>query len=456
MTQIKKLFFAAALAAALCPRAHSAPQNPHNYIEGERYELRPTQKVGKFGENYDTSKIDIYKKLDILDKIDASGRITSVQDWLKQRPQVMDFVSRKLYTPVPPRPRSVQFRLLERSDNALNGAAIRMQFAVISGDERGEHSFTLLLYVPKNVEKPAVFIHQNFMGNHAAIDDGDVIIPVCYLDSDNSSGEKTLPEREKCRNTRAYRHPIREVVAAGYAYATFCYNELYPDKYATQKSGVNESIYKIYNPNRFKITPQAIAAWAFGNILALDCLESVAEVDASRAAVVGHSRLGKAALYAGAVDERFKIVVSNSSCILGARMNRRNFGGTAKIAVESSTRWYSPELKKYVENVETMPIDQQHLLACIAPRALYVASATDDYWCDPEGEFMSLLQACEIYKLFGAKNTPTPADLKVQTPFIGDVGHHIRIGNHNILLYDWLQYIKFADSKFGKPVFVSK
>lgn len=456
MTQIKKLFFAAALAAALCPRAHSAPQNPHNYIEGERYELRPTQKVGKFGENYDTSKIDIYKKLDILDKIDASGRITSAQDWLKQRPQVMDFVSRKLYTPVPPRPRSVQFRLLERSDNALNGSAIRMQFAIVSGDERGEHSFTLLLYVPKNVEKPAVFIHQNFMGNHAAIDDGDVIIPVCYLDSDNSSGEKTLPEREKCRNTRAYRHPIREVVAAGYAYATFCYNELYPDKYATQESGVNESIYKIYNPNRFEITPQAIAAWAFGDILALDCLESVAEVDASRAAVVGHSRLGKAALYAGAVDERFKIVVSNSSCILGARMNRRNFGGTAKIAVESSTRWYSPELKKYVENVETMPIDQQHLLACIAPRALYVASATDDYWCDPEGEFMSLLQACEIYKLFGAKNTPTPADLKVQTPFIGDVGHHIRIGNHNILLYDWLQYIKFADSKFGKPVFVSK
>lgn len=456
MTQIKKLFFAAALAAALCPRAHSVPQNPHNYIEGERYELRPTQKVGKFGENYDTSKIDIYKKLDILDKIDASGRIMSAQDWLKQRPQVMDFVSRKLYTPVPPRPRSVQFRLLERSDNALNGAAIRMQFAVISGDERGEHSFTLLLYVPKNVEKPAVFIHQNFMGNHAAIDDGDVIIPVCYLDSDNSSGEKTLPEREKCRNTRAYRHPIREVVAAGYAYATFCYNELYPDKYATQESGVNESIYKIYNPNRFKITPQAIAAWAFGDILALDCLESVAEVDASRAAVVGHSRLGKAALYAGAADERFKIVVSNSSCILGARMNRRNFGGTAKIAVENSTRWYSPELKKYVENVETMPIDQQHLLACIAPRALYVASATDDYWCDPEGEFMSLLQACEIYKLFGAKNTPTPSDLKVQTPFIGDVGHHIRIGGHNILLYDWLQYIKFADSKFGKPVFASK
>lgn len=453
---MKKYIITACILSSAVGAALAAPNNPHNYVRGELYQLRPTQTVGKFGENYDVSKIDIYKKLDILDKIDGSGRITSAQDWRRQRPQVMDFVCRKLYTPIPPRPKSLQFRLLERSDNALDGAAVRMQYAIVSGDELGEHSFTLLLYVPKNVEKPAVFIHQNFMGNHAAIDDTAVIIPKCYLDSDGKSGENAVQARQKQRNERAYRHPIREVVAAGYAYATFCYNELYPDKYATQESGIPESIYKIYNPKRFDTTPQSIAAWAFGDILALDCLESIAEVDASRAAVVGHSRLGKAALYAGALDERFKIVISNSSCILGARMNRRNFGGTAKIAVENSTKWYSPELKKYVDNIETMPIDQQHFLACIAPRALYVASATDDYWCDPEGEFLSLEQACKIYKLFGATNTPKFSDMKVETPFCGDVGHHIRIGGHNILLYDWLQYIKFADSKFGKPVFASK
>ena len=341
----------------------------------------------------------------------------------------------------------------EINDNAESLKVYPIWAVANKGDERGEHSFTVLIYVPKNVEKPAVFIHQNFMGNHAVIDDPAVVIPECYLGSDKTQGAGVVKAREKQRNERAYRHPIREVLAAGYAYATFCYNELYPDKYDTRKNGVPESIYKIYNPARFTITPQSIAAWAFGDILTLDLLESISEVDAARVAVVGHSRLGKAALYAGALDGRFKIVISNSSCILGARMNRRNFGGTAKIALNSSTRWYSPELAKYVDDIESMPIDQQHFLACIAPRALYVASATDDYWCDPEGEFLSLMQAGEIYKLFGMKNTPKLSDMKVATPFHGDIGHHIRIGGHNILLYDWLQYLKFADMKFGKPEF---
>ena len=427
-------------------------QKPNTYQRGDFYQPNPRKLVGSKGENYDSTKADCYKKLDTLERLDGKGKIKTALEWQNEvRPQVMDFVCNTLYTPLPPRPEHLKFELLERDDNALEGKAIRMQYKIISGDKLGEHAFTLLIYTPKNVKKAPVFINANYKGNHTVCDEKHIILPTCYLR--NSTDAKITDHRahDHQRGVEYALHPVREIIERGYAIATFCYHELYPDKYEEKQSGFDESIYKIFDKSKLTGAPQAIAAWAYGKIRALDCIETIPELDASRAYALGLSRLGKAALYAAALDTRFAGVFSTSSCILGTSMNRRNFGGNLKIAISSSPFWYGPKLSKYADNVEAMPIDQQHFLACIAPRPLYVSSATNDYWCDPVGEFLSLLEASKIYALYGAKKLPQKSDMKVETPFFGDVGYHIRIGYHDITPYDWTQYMNYLDTLHNKP-----
>jgi len=422
-------------------------QKQDAYKKGDFYRPAPRNMVGRFGENYDSAKADRYKKLDTLDRLDGKGKIKTALEWQNEvRPQVMDFVCNTLYTPLPPRPESLEFKLLERDGNALEGKAVRMQYKIISRDALGEHAFTLLVYAPKNAKKAPVFINANYCGNHTVCDEKRIIMPTCYLR--NSSYAKIDDHRahERQRGIEYPSYPVREIVARGYGFATFCYHELYPDKHAEKQSGFDESVYKIFDKSKLKGAPHAIAAWAYGKIRALDCVETIPELDASRAYVVGLSRLGKAALYAGALDARFAGVFSTSSCILGTSMNRRDFGGTLKIATAASPFWYGAELSKYADRIEDMPIDQQHLLACIAPRPLYVASSTNDYWCDPVGEFLSLLESSKIYALYGAKKLPQKSDMKIETPFFGDVGYHLRIGSHDITPYDWAQYMNYLDT----------
>ena len=421
------------------------------YNKGEVYIPKPKKMVGNAGSNQDPTKADIYKKLDTLDTLDGKGKIKTAKQWLDDvRPQVMKFVENELYSPRLPRPRKVEFTLLERSDNALNGTATRLQYKITSCDKNGEHSFTLLIYFPQGAKNCPVFVNANYGGNHTVIEEKEVIMPKCYLR--NNGKLKTFKNKaeEHQRGLGYSRHCIREIIERGYAIATFCYCEVYPDKYDERLSGFDESIYRIYDKSSFKGETQAIGAWAYGNILARECIETIPELDATKAIVIGHSRLGKAALYATALDKRFAAVISNASCILGTSMNRRNFGGTLKIAINASPFWYGSALKKYENDIEKMPIDQQHFLACIAPRPLYVGSATDDHWCDPTGEFYSLLEASKIYKLFGAKNLPTMDNLRVETPFHGDVGYHLRRGNHDITLYDWTEYMNFIDKTLLK------
>ncbi len=416
-------------------------------FSGELYTPKPKVLVGQFGENYDSAKVDIYKKLDTLQEIGGKNFIKTALQWENvERPKVVKFMDTQMYCPMPPRPKTQTFELIETSDNALGGIAKRRQYKIISKDNLGEHTFTLLVYVPKNAKgKTPVFLNENYTGNHSVIDDNKIIMPTCYLKNNGKAKITDNKAHEYQRGKGAERYPIKEIIERGYAFATFCYCEIYPDMYAEKQNGESESFYKIFDAQTYPHPRRALIGWAWGNLRALDCIEQIPELDSSRVAVVGHSRTGKAAILAGVYDKRFAMVVSNSSCILGTSMNRRNYGGTLKIATENSVYWYSPELKKYGDRIEDMPIDQQHIIAAIAPRLVYVASSTDDLWCDPVGEFLTLLEASKIYKLYGAKKLPTKDDMRVETPFIGDVGYHIRKGDHNILLYDWQRFMDFAD-----------
>ncbi|MEM9158973.1 MAG: acetylxylan esterase [Verrucomicrobiota bacterium] len=403
------------------------------------------------GFNYDESKVPAYILPDPLTAEDGSP-IDTVEKWeTKRRPEILSLFETHVYGRRPAVPLDQKSVVTEESSDALGGKAHRKQVTLLFEGGSQPYGLRLLIYLPKGSSTPApLFLGYNFNGNHSIHSDRNIHLSPSWMRK-NSNGNREHRATSASRGASSYRWPVEKIIAKGYGIATAYYGDVEPDHAEGWKRGIRSFYTKDERGDPLEIEDwSAISVWAWGLSRIADYLESDPLINASQVALLGHSRLGKTALWAGANDPRFSIVISNNSGCGGAALSRRAFGETVKRINANFPHWFCRQFSTYDDNESALPVDQHQLIALMAPRPTYIASAVEDKWADPKGEFLSAKNASPVYSLYGLQGVQASVQPGPNTP-VGDfIGYHIRDGKHDVTLYDWEQYLEFADRHFAR------
>ncbi len=323
----------------------------------------------------------------------------------------------------------------------------------------GTSRLTLLVHLPAGAtaDAPApAFCGMNFQGNHVCTTDPQVLVPegdtgdlVQYL----GSADVLQPAPE--RGAQQHRWSFDLVTARGYASVTWCYRQMGPEGPEIFEQMPHRMLSSHTQDERDRDEWGSIGIWAWSMSRVLDALVAgmVPEIDPSRVIAHGHSRLGKTAIWAGVSDPRFAAVISNNSGCLGAAVSR-NVGEIPEVLDRIRPYWFAPDfhhvserwLATYDGAKDPQLPDQPDLMALIAPRPLYVASASADHNADPEGEYLGWQQASAAWDGGAAATAgPYPAPGTILAPETVPLGYHLREGEHNVYAFDWAAWLDFAD-----------
>jgi pimeloyl-ACP methyl ester carboxylesterase len=331
--------------------------------------------------------------------------------WRKRRLEIIELLSSEIYGFAPPPPRKASYAVKQQDNNAFAGKAVHSVIDIQFNTPKGEFSFPFNLIVPKDICPAPLFLNIAFTPD----------IPDKY-------------------------YPTEEIIDGGFAVASFCYQDVAPD----MDDGFVGGLAGMYaGDTRSPDEWGKISMWAWAAQRVMDYLQTLDEIDRERIAVVGHSRLGKTALWCAAQDERFAAGISNNSGCSGAAITRDKTGERIKDITDRFGYWFCDNYKKYRNNEESMPFDQHFLLAAIAPRLVYVCSAEDDEWADPQSEFLSCAAAQKVYELFGLKGLMTRDELPQPGTCLheGEIGYHIRKGAHFLSRYDWQCFMEYMKKR---------
>jgi hypothetical protein len=400
--------------------------------------------------NYDEQKVPDYTLPDPLVMSDGT-KVTNGQTWeARRRPEILELFKTYVYGRAPvDRPKDMTFKVFDLERQALGGLATRKQVEVNFTGQQDGPGMDILMYLPNERKRPVpTFVILNFGGNHTICSDPAIKLSTSWM----RQGPGVVNNRAtaESRGKAAARFPVEEILKRGYGLATIYYGDIDPDFDDGFKNGVQPAFDRLRDGNRAPDAWGSIGAWAWGLSRAMDYFETDADIDHQRVIVLGHSRLGKTALWAGARDKRFAVVISNDSGCGGAALSRRKFGETVERINKSFPHWFCENFKKYNSKEDELPVDQHMLIALIAPRPVYVASANEDLWADPKGEFLACKNADAVYKLLGVKGLGSGLMPGLDSPLkTGTIGYHVRSGGHNLTEYDWQQYMDFADLHFA-------
>jgi hypothetical protein len=391
--------------------------------------------------NYDESKVGAYTLPNPL--VFNNGQpVRTARDWMKRRrPEILELFEANVFGHSPKPPKHINFTIFDVDRNALGGKAVRKQVSIYFSPRKDGPHEGLLIYIPAGARKPVpVILALNFFGNQSVINDPGIKLATIW-DRKTRVREQS-PEESRGVDTES---DVEKILARGYAFATVCYQNIEPDFKGGYPHGIRPLFLK---PGETEPAPDdwgAIGAWAYGLSRAMDYLEKDRDVDRKRVAIMGHSRLGKTALWAGALDPRFALVLSSCSGEGGASLARRNYGETIANLVDVFPYWFCANLQKYAHQVDQLPVDMHELIALNTPRPVYITAAEDDQWADPKGEFLACVAAGPVYRLLGAQDLGTNQMPPLNQPIMHTLAYHIRDGKHAVTAFDWDQFLTFAD-----------
>ena len=400
------------------------------------------------GAHHDEAKVEPYVLPQVLKMPDGKLAKTPAEWEQGVRPKTVELFARYVYGFTPTQPVTLRSDVVETKE-ARNGKAIRKRINLYFREYPQLQPIELLLYIPKVATRPVpVFVCLNFAGNHGITEETDLPISDRWMPDWGTKNGEIVNHRatEKARGMQTRRWPIDTILARGYAVATAYYGDIEPDNRQGWKTSIRSVLGDTTRPDRWG----AIGAWAWGMSRMLDYLQTDPAINARQAIAIGHSRHSNAALWAAVQDKRFVMSIVNDGGMGAGKILRRRFGSRIDLIPGMGIDfWWAPNFLTFANRENELPMDVHQLLACVAPRPLYIASASEDSWADPKGAYLSAYQASDVYRLYGLKALSSAQLPPVQQPIKqGFVGHHIREGGHDILLYDWLQFLHFADYHF--------
>lgn len=390
---------------------------------------------------YDEELVPDYTLPSLLAFEDGS-EVKTIADWERRRSEIRELFENHVYgKALLGRPEAMTFEIRTSESPFLDGRATLTEVRIRFSEAAESPFLDLLLLKPKSEKPVPTILAMNFSGNHSIHPSEQISLSDSWMRSSKEEREKgfVVDDRAtaKARGFKASRWPVEMILKSGVALATFYYGDIDPDF----DDGFENGVHPLARPGQ----PEdwgSIATWAWGCSRARDFLATDDSLDQDRIAIMGHSRLGKTALWAGALDDRFSLVISNNSGCGGAALSRRRFGERVSRINESFPHWFCDRFQEYNEKESELPVDQHQLIALIAPRMVYVASAEEDRWADPRGEFLATREASPAWELLGKAGIGTEEMPGLHQPVGDRVRYHIRAGKHDVTDYDWKQYLE--------------
>jgi hypothetical protein len=376
------------------------------------------------------------------------ARVTTKQQWYRQRrPELRALFQHYMYGYVPPAPGNVK-ATADRVDKGFFGGKVTKKEVTLEFGPPGTPKIHLLLIIPNRRQGPApVFLALNKCGNHTVVTDAGVAVSGSWCMS-NCPGCKNNRPTAAGRGSRAGNWAVENTIDRGYALATFHESDVDPDKHDFS-DGVHPHYRKAGQEGQGPHDWGTIAAWAWGLHRAVDYLTMDQDIDNHRICVTGHSRRGKTALLAAAMDERIDLVIPHQAGCGGTSPSRSPRGESVKQINDRFPHWFNGTFPQFNERVDRLPFDQHSLIALVAPRPVLLTNALEDEWADPRGQFEALQAADPVYRFLGAEGLEADEMPPAGRLIDSNLGYYIRPGRHSTTPEDWKVFLDFAEKRFG-------